>query len=284
MNMQKAAFLIVLGVFSVIGVLIYGIETKTYSGSGDTNSVTIEKRWELPEILREVSGIAYMGNNRIACIQDEDGTIFIYDLSTSAIVKEIEFAEGGDYEAITLVGETAYVLRSDGTIFEVTNFNGITPHTRKYETPLKGKLNFEGLGYEKNNNRLLIALKERSGDDFKPVYSFDLEKKIWEVEPVYKIEFEDPVFEILDQKISRKMLRPSEITVHPETGKIFMLEGIDPKLLILDPSGKPENLQLLNIKEFPQAEGLTFGETGAIYISNEARGGKANILQISLKK
>ena len=89
MNMQKAAFLIVLGVFSVIGVLIYGIETKTYSGRGDTNSVTIEKRWELPEILREVSGIAYMGKNRIACIQDEDGIIFIYDLSTSAIVKEI---------------------------------------------------------------------------------------------------------------------------------------------------------------------------------------------------
>ena len=180
MNMQKAAFLIVLGVFSVIGVLIYGIETKNSSGRGDKNSVTIEKRWELPEILREVSGIAYMGKNRIACIQDEDGIIFIYDLSTSAIVKEIEFGEGGDYEAITLVGETAYVLRSDGTIFEVTNFNGMNPHTRKYETPLKGKLNFEGLGYEKRKNRLLIALKERSGDDFKPVYSFDLENKIWE--------------------------------------------------------------------------------------------------------
>ena len=282
MNMQKAAFLIVLGVFSVIGVLIYGIENKTSSSRGDTNSVTIEKKWELPNPLNEVSGIVYMGNNKIACIQDEDGIIFIYDIEESVISKEIGFAGGGDYEAITLVGENAYVLRSDGTIFEVTNFNGDKPEIFKYQTPLKGKLNFEGLGYEKSKNRLLIALKERSGDDFKPIYSFDLKNKIWEKEPVYKIDFKDPVFKLLDQKISRKMLRPSEVTVHPSTGKIFILDGIDPKLLILDSSGKPLELHLLNIKEFPQAEGLTFGESGEIYISNEGNGGPANILQISL--
>ena len=280
--MQKAAFLIVLGVFSVIGILIYGIESKTPSGRIDTDSVTIEKLWELPEILREVSGIAYMGNNRIACIQDEDGIIFIYDLSSSTIVKEIKFAESGDYEAISLVGESAYVLRSDGTIFEVLNFNGEAPQTFQYETPIKGKLNFEGLGFEKSKKRLLIALKERSGNEFKPVYSFNLKDKIWVEEPVYKIDFKDPVFEILDQKISRKMLRPSEITVHPSTGKIYVLDGIDPKLLILDTTGKHLELHIFNNKQFPQAEGLTFGNAGEIFISNEGNGGPANILQISL--
>ena len=284
MNMQKAAFLIVLGVFSVIGVLIYGIESKTSSSRVETSSVSIEKKWELPEILREVSGIAYMGDNRMACIQDEDGIIFIYDLASSTIAKEIKFAGAGDYEAITLVGTTAFVLRSDGTIFEVTNFNGVSPETIKFSPALKGKHNFESLGFEKSKNRLLIALKERSGDEFKPVYSFDLKEKIWEKKPVYKIEFEDPVFEILDQKASRKMLRPSEITIHPSTGEIYVLEGIDPKLLILDPTGKPLGLHILNNKQFPQAEGLTFGNAGEIYISNEGNGGPASILQISLNK
>ncbi|QED36893.1 hypothetical protein FK178_03830 [Antarcticibacterium arcticum] len=283
--MQKAAFLIVLGVLTVVGFLIFGVDSKSNTARAlESDSVKIEKKWELPEILREVSGIAYMGNNKIACVQDEDGIIFIFNLATTSIEKEIEFAGPGDYEGISLVGGTAYVLRSDGTIFEVTNFNEAAPQTSKYETPLKGKLNFEGLGYDENNNRLLIALKEKSGDDFKPVYAFELENKIWVTEPVIKIKFNDPVFGILNQKISRKMLRPSEITLHPSTGKIFVLEGLGPKLLILDQSGKPEEIHILNSKQFPQAEGLTFGDSGEIYISNEGSGQAANILEISLNK
>ena len=281
--MQKAAFLIVLGVLTVIGFLVFGFESKTSTGGVmDSDSVKVDKKWELPKILNEVSGIAYMGNKKVACIQDEDGIIFIYNLETSSIEKEIEFAGGGDYEGITLVGNTAYILRSDGTIFEVADFNDLSPKISKFSTSLKGKLNFEGLTYDKKNNRLLIALKEKSGDEFKPVYAFDLKSKIWEKEPVYKIEFKDPVFGILNQKISHKILRPSEIAVHPSSGKIYILEGIDPKLLILDASGKPVEIHLLNNKDFPQAEGLTFGDAGEIYISNEANRGPANILLISL--
>lgn len=283
--MQKAAFLIVMGVLTVAGFLIFGVDSRgTTEGVKESESVKIEKKWELPKILREVSGIAHMGNNKIACVQDEDGIIFIYDLVSSTIEKEIEFAGAGDYEGISLVGQTAYVLRSDGTIFEIINYTKGAPQTTQYKSPLKGKLNFEGLGYDKNNNRLLIALKEKSDDDFKPVYAFDLENNIWVREPVFKINFNDPVFGILNQKISRKMLRPSEISLHPSTGKIYVLDGLGPKLLILDPTGKPEELHILNRKQFPQAEGLTFGDAGEIYISNEGFGQAANILEISLNK
>lgn len=283
--MQKAAFLIVMGVLTVAGFLIFGVDSRgTTEGVKESESVKIEKKWELPKILREVSGIAHMGNNKIACVQDEDGIIFIYDLVSSTIEKEIEFAGAGDYEGISLVGQTAYVLRSDGTIFEIINYTKGAPQTTQYKSPLKGKLNFEGLGYDKNNNRLLIALKEKSDDDFKPVYAFDLENNIWVREPVFKINFNDPVFGILNQKISRKMLRPSEISLHPSTGKIYVLDGLGPKLLILDPTGKPEELHILNRKQFPQAEGLTFGDAGEIYISNEGFVQAANILEISLNK
>lgn len=281
--MQKTALLIVLGVFTVIGFLIWGIESKTSTvGAMASSSVKVEKKWDLPDILSEVSGIAYMGNNRLACVQDEDGIIFIYNLGSSSIEKEIEFGGSGDYEAITLVSNTAYVLRSDGTIFEIENFNDPTPGINSYNTPLKGKLNFEGLGYDKKNNRLLIALKEKSGDEYQPVYGFDLRNSVWMKEPVYKIEFKDPIFGILNQKVSGKLLRPSEITLHPSAEKIYILEGIVPKLLILDSKGKPEKIHILDNKQFPQAEGLTFGDAGEIYISNEGSRQPANILQISL--
>lgn len=283
--MQKAALLIVLGVLTIIGVIYISFDAKAPASPVSTSEVIdIVKRWDLPEVLEEVSGIAYMGNNRMACVQDEDGIIFIYDLDSSSIEKQIEFQGAGDFEAITIVGRTAYVLRSDGTIFEVRNFEGEDKKTTEHKTPITSKYNFEGLGHDPKNNRLLLAIKEKSGDEYKPIYAFNLETKQLDKEPVYKIYFNDPIFEILNKKVSRKTLRPSEITVEPSTGKIYILEGVDPKLLILDPSGNPDKLYPFNLKQFPQAEGLTFGNSGEMYISNEGKKGQGNILQIKLKK
>ncbi|MEO8211018.1 MAG: hypothetical protein ABI840_10685 [bacterium] len=39
----------------------------------------------LPEILNEVSGITVMDSNTVACIQDENGTLFIYDVVKNKI-------------------------------------------------------------------------------------------------------------------------------------------------------------------------------------------------------
>src|SRR5690606_38986530 len=123
----------------------------------------------------EVSGIAYLGDDRIAAVQDEDGIIFIYDLNQSAIINEIKFGKPGDYEGIAIVSSSAYVLRSDGTIFEVKNFESDHPVTTPYVTDLKDQFNYEGLCFDKKNNRLLIAAKEKAKDKYKPVFAFNLD-------------------------------------------------------------------------------------------------------------
>src|SRR5688572_17114686 len=43
----------------------------------NATDVRIESSWQLPEVLREVSGIAYLSVDRIACVQDELGNIYI---------------------------------------------------------------------------------------------------------------------------------------------------------------------------------------------------------------
>ena len=51
---------------------------KSKAGKEATSrDVKVISKWEVPDILREVSGIAYLGPNRFACVQDEQGTIFI---------------------------------------------------------------------------------------------------------------------------------------------------------------------------------------------------------------
>lgn len=279
-SMNKAILLTSGAVILIVFFLYSSFEEKSRMSHG--NEVQIIETWELPDILQEVSGIAYLGDERMACIQDEDGVIFIYDLSKRKIVNEIKFAGSGDYESITLANENAYVLRSDGTIFEILNFLEENPQTIEHTTSENFDRNFEGLEYDEKNKRLLMALKERSGKIFRPIFSFDLSKERMEEDPVIKITFSDTLFSSLGKNPSEKFLKPSEITIHPQTNKIFILEGVNPKILILDENGNPERIYLLNKKQFRQAEGLTFGENGEVYISNEGNGAPPNILQISL--
>jgi uncharacterized protein YjiK len=221
-----------------------------------------------------------MDNNRIACIQDEEGIIFIYNLKTSKIEDKIEFGDPGDYEAIALVGTTAYVLRSDGIIFEVNDFTNVTAPVIKHTIQLKGKYDFEGLCYDKTKNRLLLSIKDMDKGEFKPIFAFDLSTKQLNPEPVFSIDYNDPVFDILEVKKSNKTLRPAEIGIHPVTGNIYVLESINPKLLILDPTGKPLKLYVFKEEQFRQAEGMSFNEAGELFISNEGNDEPGNILQI----
>lgn len=184
-----------------------------------SRDVKVVSKWEVPDVLREVSGIAYLGPDRFACIQDERGTIFIYNTAASKIEREIDFAGPGDYEGITLVGKTAYVVRSDGRLFEVDNIENSQPKVTEHATSFTEDNNIEGLGYDAKNNRLLLAVKDHDlrSTAYKGIYSFDLATKKLAADPVYKIDFGHKVFARTWK--DEKTMMPSEVQVHPLTGK-----------------------------------------------------------------
>src|SRR5690606_32299784 len=175
-------------------------------------------------------------------------------------------------------------VRSDGNIFEVEDWRGGNPSTKKFSTVLTEDHNIEGLCYDATNNRLLLAIKdEEPGDkDYKGIYEFDLDSKTLADEPAYRISLTDESFKNLKVKDQQDLISPSEINIHPKTGEIYILEGKDPKLLILDSNGKITLMQKLNKKDFPQAEGLTFSPEGDLFISNEGGKKPGNILKVSL--
>lgn len=282
--MNKIAIGIALVVLLIGAAIYWAFKSKSPFGPHpEAVQVEVLEEWNLPIILEEVSGIAFLDKERIAAVQDEEGIIFIYNLTSRKIEQQIPFAKNGDYEGIALVGATAYVLRSDGAIFEVQNFQEENRMVTMYETGLEAVYNSEGLCYDPTGNRLLIAIKDKAGDDFKPVFAFDLKTKALQEEPAFKIYFGDRVFDILDQKPAHTVIRPSEINIHPETGNIYILEGKVPKLLVLDPKGNPLELYMLDLEQFPQAEGLAFSPDGELYISNESNNNPPNILKINLE-
>lgn len=127
--MRRNVLWIILGVLVIAGGLIFSFDSKEKFSNSEDYSYSIVAKWELPDILEEVSGIEWIGDGKIACIQDEDGIIFIYNLYSHKIETEIKFADPGDYEGIAIDDKTAYVLRSDGSIFKIQQFQSSKPIT-----------------------------------------------------------------------------------------------------------------------------------------------------------
>lgn len=241
----------------------------------------------LPDTLREISGLAILNDYEIACIQDENGIVFIYNLISKEITKQIAFFHNGDYEGICLNSENIYVLKSDGVLFEILNFRSEKPIVNSYNTGIPAQNN-EGLCFDKTGNRILIACKSKIGKgaqykDLRVVYSFDIQSKRLSKEPVYSFNLQD-IQEFADDKgislpdkktkkgdkKSEIKFRPSEINIHPITNDIYILSAVEQLLFVFKYSGELKHIQILDSELFLKPEGIDFFKNGDMLISNEA--------------
>jgi hypothetical protein len=256
----------------------------------------------LPDVLHEISGLSNIDATSVACIQDEKGIVFIYDIVKKEIKDQFNFSIDGDYEGIARVDKTLYILRSDGTLFEISNPESKDFDLDYYDTGIPAKDN-EGLCYDKDNNRLLIACKSKVGKgdenkDKRLIYAFDLKTKTISKEPVFDFDIKVILQFALNNKInlptkkdkkdhsSEPVLkfRTSEICINPVTKKLFLLSADDHLLFIFNMKGKIEQIAKLNPEIFNQAEGLTFFENGDMLISNEGQDKKPTLLKFNYKK
>lgn len=286
---DEIAIIIVASVLILTGTLAFAFKAPGLNPRLGEENHAIIKTWEMPMELNEISGIAWIGEGKIACVQDEDGIIFIYDLNENKVEKTVNFAKSGDYKGITVVDGTAYVLRSDGALFEIQNYLQNNLEIKIHETPFSDKNDMESLTHDKENNRLLLIPKQKDleNEDLLGVYTFNLQSKKMGSSPIFKIEFDDPIFEDEKEDDDKKPLNaihPSDIAINPLNEHYYIVEGKEPKILILDKAGKSIKMTNLNKKKFNQPEGITFSPGGTMYISNEGKKGKANILEVELDR
>ncbi|MCB9050516.1 MAG: SdiA-regulated domain-containing protein [Lewinellaceae bacterium] len=297
----KEAF--ILCVFLVAGTLLSytyisgvfmtaGYSTGSTQGYDFSNPANII---ELPEILHEISGLTDIDNHTIACVQDEEGIVFIYDLRENKIRGQFKFNKDGDYEGITRAGNSLYILRSDGKLYEVDNYKNKDFQTEEYDMEIPVKDN-EGLAYDPQNNRLLIAGKsEPKSDDYKDkrlVFAFDLNTKSAVEKPIYEFSEEQIRQFVLENNsgLSKKdkepglKINPSGISVHPVTRKLFVLSSKDNLIYIFNQDSQVEAVHHLNKKIFNQPEGITFLDNGDMLISNEGGKGAPTLLLLPYKE
>ncbi len=250
----------------------------------------------LPESLHEISGITVVDDSTLACVQDENGMVFLFDIQSKTIRKVIDFYSDGDYEGVAMVKKNMWILRSDGTLFRVKNYLSSEMKVDSFHTKIPAYDN-EGFCFDAVNERLLIGSKsriskEKEDKDIRAIYAFDLKKKKLEKDPVFTMHIdslyafaERHAIELHQATEGKKAGMPqlkikiSGLFIHPISGDLFVLSAADYHLIQLSAQGSIKNISALNLELFKKAEGIAIFKNGTCYISNEGKEGKPNLLK-----
>jgi uncharacterized protein YjiK len=231
----------------------------------------------LPVVLNEISGLAYYAkDSSLFAIQDEEGYLYkLFPYKHDSMFRW-RYADPGDYEDLCIYNQSFYILRSDGDIYH--SIIGDSISTTKYDFP--GKDNeFESIYYDPDRQVLRLVCKGCEQDKKKllSTYTFD---------PVSR-QYADDSFKINTRELAhlrnqdKIKFKPSAATIHPISGKIYLVSAINNLLVVANRDGSIDNAYELNKKHYKQPEGIAFAPDGTMFISNEfANKGTANILII----
>ena len=253
----------------------------------------------LPKDLQEISGLTILDDQTLGAVQDEKGKLYLLNLNTGEIENDLRFDKDGDYEDLARVGDSVYVLRSNGTLHEITDWRANNLETIKHKTKLSEKHDTEGLVYDAPNHRLLIACKEFAGKglrDRKAIYAFDLTTKTLLKEPVYTINLaafseqigpeggpNDAVRRALGSTFDMSGFKPSALGLHPITGHLYVLSSVRKALVVLNKDSIIEAVWPLSDQLFRQPESMAFLPNGDLFIASEGDGQKATLVRYTYR-
>lgn len=257
-----------------------------------------DARFELPGRLDEVSGLTVLDDARLGAVQDEDGDLYVLDAATGEVVHTHDFGGGGDYEGVERVGDRVVVLRSDGRLFVITDWEDEKAKAESLDLDLHGGCDAEGLAFDAAGDRLLVACKEDPGRGLRgsrALYAFDLNTSRLGPAPAYVIHADSLVRSDREHAVDEAVrafvrpladinaFKPSALAVHPRTGEIYVLSSVRKVLAVLDRGGAITAVWPLPDDDLPQPEGLAFLPDGTLFIASEAAGGSAVLLRFDYR-
>lgn len=234
--------------------------------------------------LNEISAIRYDAKTgKFITVNDEQGILYLLNGKDHSIASSVKFGKAGDYEGLEIVGNTTYVLESNGDLTKVTGSTTLKITT--YDFDEGKKIEFESMLLNDKDQWLMLVSKYSAHDKKESathIYAFDLRSDSYIKGAVRKIPWQQ-VNDKLPNGEQVKTLHPSAIAQHPTTGDIYMVASIEKVIVIFDKDWQVKYAARLDRKMFKQPEGITFDSEGNMYIANEARGGKPNIIIVPIK-
>jgi uncharacterized protein YjiK len=280
--MKNNSFTLLIGCIFAAFLSSCSEEKPDYTFPYNTNKVS-DMRF-LPEELQEISGLSLLTGTThdLACVQDEVGIIYIFDLLRNKLKKRINLQKSDDFEAIEIVDSNAYLLTSSGSLYLVEEMKS-KPILQKIK--IDNEQDLEGMGYDAKNNRLLIVPKTESDKTKVKIYAYDIATKKLQTQPIIHVSNEGVRRYCQRNRVNleipkKKMpFKPSGIAMHPYTGNIYLLASVGKVLCVLSPTGAIMHIEQLDENIYPQPEGIAFLPSGDLVIASEGDRGRLVILK-----
>lgn len=230
---------------------------------------------KLSHKLREISGIVFDKKGRLFCHDDERAVIYQLDPSTGDILKIFTFGlfiKRGDFEDITIAGDTFYMVESGGTIYEFREGSDKEQvDYNVYDTNLDKNPDVEGICFDPKENTLLLALKGDPGagldkNEKRAVYSFSLTTKKLNPKPRFILDINTILTESKEKDFA-----PSAITYNPVNDHFYIIAAVGNVMVEINRQGKIVTLTKLSSKIHEQPEGIAFQDPSHLFISDEGK-------------
>jgi len=275
-------------VFTVfVCALLFGTGCKrSATSSPEGYQINHPETIELGKVLNEISGICFnYETGSLLAISDSKEQVFEMDLRniklrdyTAKIVPQ-----DSDLEDLVKVNATLYLLLSRGEIMEIPEKARDTAGVKTYTLGLQGNKDFETLYYDRSVDALIMMCKScevEKGRGVRTAYRFDLKTKTFDSTEFYAISKDDVRNALKTENVK---FDPSAAAIHPINKRLYILSSAGNLLVIADTRGKVSEAYELNPEIFPQAEGIAFAPNGDMFISNEAKYGRATLLRFPYK-
>ncbi|MGF1925985.1 MAG: SdiA-regulated domain-containing protein, partial [Bacteroidia bacterium] len=246
------------------------------------------KKYSMPDILQEVSGIAFNKGDSsfIYAQQDEDGKLFKLPIGTKDETTT-KFAGKGDYEDLTIIGNWIVLLKSNGDLFSfpLSETNNAEAANVNKSPGLVPKGEYEGMYADEASGLVYVLCKSckvDKGSKLTSGYIFSFQNGMLSSKGSFKIDASK-----IDELTGKKKgnLHPSALAIHPITKEWYVLSSTSKVLVILDAKWQVKNAYHLNANTFNQPEGIAFDTLGNMYISNEGSETQVgNVLRFDYKK
>lgn len=248
------------------------------------------RSYVLPHKLREISAVVAVDARTLACLQDEKGSLYFFDLVRGEVAEHVQFGPPGDYEGLASVDGTWWVLRSDGQLAELRGAGRGLEVARTVAVAAPQR-EFEGLCWDARAKVLVVAPKsvaKAAGEkDERPILAFDPVAGTTAKAPLLVVD-RDAVLAAaarlgvaVPTRPTRKGEKPllhlrfAEVAVAPTTGHYWLLSSVDRAVVVVDRAGAVLGLHFFAESELRQPEGATFLPDGRLVLASEGGDGAA---------
>ena len=241
---------------------------------GQTYSTQRLTQYKLPKSLREISGLAIDGSDRLFGHDDEKAIVYQIDERRGAFVKR--FAVGkpvkADFEGMAISPDHFYLVTSSGSIFEFSEAeDGEQTDYRRYKSGIDCEV--EGLTYHHDDKSLYVACKnlKKGAEEAIRIHRWSTQSK----------QYQSDVITVTYQEVRRhlpalKKIQPTGITTTAE-GNFLLIAGRQELLIELDRFGSiRDTARLPHPKKLhPQTEGIVRTSDHRLVLADEG-GDKGN--------